>query len=96
MLISYTVCDKCFLNQDKIKNVFCCEFCGELKNVFYSYKCVKMFGDYLYNYLHDNAKKFNSSIYVFAHNFKGYDGHFVMKDFFDRDLINVIPIMNGS
>ena len=35
-------------------------------------------------------------VLVFAHNFKGYDGHFIMKDIFHRDFTVVHPILNGS
>jgi hypothetical protein len=42
-----------------------------------------------------NAQALKSYVYVFAHNAKGYDGHFILKDIFKRKFDDLQIIMNG-
>lgn len=81
LLISKTSCTKCWQDDDRrIEN---CRICGVEKNIFFGYDCVKSFNDYMINYLAKQAHKNKGKIYVFAHNAKGYDGHFVLRDIFE-------------
>ncbi|MDI9312371.1 MAG: DNA polymerase, partial [Limnohabitans sp.] len=95
LLISLTACEKCF-NYDTLTKNSNCDVCGVYKNVFFGDNCVKHFGEYLYNDLAKKAEKEKCQLLVFAHNFKGYDGHFVFRDLFDRDFTTILPIMNGT
>ena len=52
--------------------------------VFWHGDVVKEFTDYLYTILAKVAEKNKTRIIVFAHNSKGYDGHFIMQDLFKR------------
>lgn len=73
-----------------------CDICGCFENIFQGYNCVNKSGDYLYLKLSEQANKNKATVYVFAHNFQGYDGHFIIQDLFKRDFISIEPIMNGS
>ncbi|MDI9312523.1 MAG: DNA polymerase [Limnohabitans sp.] len=95
ILISFIACYICFDNIELTKHSTC-NICGEFKKTFIGSDCVKQFGDYLYNNLAKKAEKAKSNIFVFAHNFKGYDGHFIIQDLFNRKFTNVSPILNGS
>jgi len=96
LLICNTVCDDCFdYNTLSKKNDICIK-CGRFQHIFESYTCVRDFGNYLYGELAQKAEKGKGRVYVFAHNFRAYDGHFVIQDLFRRNFMNVEPIMNGS
>ena len=85
LLISETVCDVCWDKESKDKTIIC-NTCGKFSNIFWGNSCVKEFCDYLYDNLAKKAEKHKSKIIVFAHNSKGYDGHFIMQDLFERQF----------
>ena len=95
LLVSMVTCDECYDDSNNRKNCDFCSFCGEGKQVFEGTSCVKDFGDFVYKALARQAEKKNSRVLVFAHNLKGYDGHFVFRDLFDRNY-KPEPIMIGS
>ncbi|MDI9312027.1 MAG: DNA polymerase [Limnohabitans sp.] len=95
LLISMTVCDECSLKKLDDSS-YCCNICGIFENCFKSFNCVELFSDYIYNILNPVLLKSKTFLYILAHNFRGYDGHFIMKDIFQRDFLNIETIMNGS
>ena len=96
LLISMTTCSKCWdidNNQRRGEN---CELCGIFKNIFFGLNCITRFGDYIYKNLAKIAAKNNASVYIFAHNAKGYDNHFILNDLFQRNFENTKVIMCGN
>lgn len=95
LLVALICCDTCY-NDEKNKKMYArCSFCGDYEKYFKGDKCVSEFGDFLYKSLARKAEKLDAKIYVFAHNFQGYDGHFVLTDLFDRSYTTK-PILSGS
>uniref|UniRef100_A0A158P570 DNA-directed DNA polymerase n=2 Tax=Tetranychus urticae TaxID=32264 RepID=A0A158P570_TETUR len=96
LLISATVCTSC-LNAETLTKTNACDVCGVFENVWYGEHCIKAFCDYLYNEIIPKTKAKNMAVTVIAHNQRGYDGHFIMQDFFQRQF-QLIPdvIMCGS
>ena len=80
------MCDICWSSEAKEKTMETCEFCGRGNNIFHGYSCVVDFTQYLYRDLAVRAEKLKTRITVYAHNSKGYDGHFIMQDLFERDF----------
>ena len=95
LLISMTVCDGCYNPQTKWKGVDDCEHCGKGLNVFERENCVQQFAEYLYEGLARRAESKKAKIIAFAHNFGGYDGHFIIQDLIRRDY-KWEPILTGS
>lgn len=95
LLISMVVCDKCYDHSEKRKNAHNCDECGVGRKVFEGADCVKKFGNYIYKDLAKQAEKKKSRILAFAHNFGGFDGHFIMQDMFERDYKPEV-VMTGS
>ena len=108
-MISYTLCEKCYLSESvhekdasgnhlPIKSGTC-KICGDLKQSFSGSDCIEKFADYLYWDLghRTSHRSINAKIKVFAHNFRGYDGHFIFKDLFSRKIQDPsFIILNGS
>ena len=94
LLISQVACDSCYDHNEKAKLAVCSE-CGDCQQVFQGLDCIKRFGDYLYKRLAKDAEKKKSRIIAFAHNFGGYDGHFIMKDILEREYKPEL-VMTGS
>ncbi|MDI9312736.1 MAG: DNA polymerase [Limnohabitans sp.] len=95
LLISLTVCDLCSKLKTDYHSYFC-KYCGNYENIFTSFDCVSNFGDYIFKKLNPLIMQNKSMIYILAHNFKGYDGHFILQDIFKREFFNIETIMNGS
>ena len=95
LLVSMICCDECYDNENNKKTSEICSFCGQGDKVFTGQNCVKNFGDFIYKDLAVTAEKKKSKVIVFAHNLKGYDGHFIFRDLFDRKY-KPEPIMTGS
>ena len=103
LLISQTVCNLCInetiLQRNDDSSV--CEFCGVYEHIWFGQDCVNSFCDYLYKEMIPKTARESRddsiSIKVIAHNQRGYDGHFIMQDFFARKF-QLIPsvIMSGS
>lgn len=72
-------CDSCE------KGIFdACSHCYKDHYQFDGTDCVKKFGNFLYEDLAIRGEADKSKLFVFAHNFKGYDGHFIFQDLFSR------------
>ena len=95
LLISMTVCDLCWDANSSQKLLINCEICGNFKNNFKEKLCIKLFGDYLYALAKKVASQ-NLNLFVFAHNAKGYDNHFILNDLFLRGFTDTSVIMNGT
>jgi len=96
LLISMTTCTDCWDDKEMKRKVSNCEICGSFKSIFLGKSCIRDFGDYLYKDLAFKAANKNSFVYVFAHNAKSYDNHFILNDLFQRNFLNVSVIMNGN
>ena len=95
LLISHTVCDKCYVNDEQKRAD--CSLCGKLETVYFGDECVRNFIDFIMNNLqHHCIKKRVGKIIIFAHNFKGYDGRFVLEELFKRKYIGVETVFNGT
>jgi hypothetical protein len=88
------VCDKCWNNETNSKANDNCIACGVGYLEFFGNNCVKKFTNYLYS---DLAKKpqHPKPKFVFAHNARGYDGHFILQDLFVRGFENTEIVMSG-
>lgn len=95
LLIAHVNCDECFDQETFLRRLLNCDRCGEARHVWSGYDCVKKFNDYILAYLGKQAH-LKGRVYVFAHNFQRYDGQFVYRDLFDRDLATVEPVMVGN
>ena len=95
LLISMTTCSDCWLTTENRRSDNC-QFCGTFENIFFGKNCIKHFGDYLYKYLSPVASKEEAFIYVFAHNAKGYDNHFILNDLYTRGFMGTDVIMTGN
>ena len=95
LLVAMITCDLCWNgNTTSLAN---CDTCGEFKKVYSGKKCVKEFNDYIFNTIAKNAVKAKAEVYVFAHNAKGYDNHFVLNDMLTRYNLNKVEvIMSGN
>ena len=96
LLISKTACDRCWNFNENSKIIQNCDLCGEAKKVFKDKDCIKRFGDYIYKDLAVKAAKNGCIVYIFAHNAKGYDNHFIINDLFQRKFIDTSVIMSGT
>ena len=88
LLICRTECDFC------ASDPTLCPICKH-ELVFEGADCVKEFGNYIYDYLAQEAARIGSRVYVFAHNARGYDSQFILRDIIDRQLLDVEVISSG-
>lgn len=97
LLISQTLCSDCMDTTTAKKKTPTCDICGEFEHIWYGTDCVKNFCDYLYNEIAPSAAHAKAAVTIIAHNQRGYDGHFIVQDFFKRDF-QATPemIMTGS
>lgn len=96
LLISKTLCDKCISLESPDKTQDPCEFCGRGLLKFWGPRCVENFADYLYNTIAPKVESQRGSVTVFAHNGKGYDFHFILRDLFRRGFTSTDLMMNGN
>jgi DNA polymerase type B, organellar and viral len=89
LLIAKFTCDLCLGTSGP------CDLCGEKEIVYKGTDCVHDFCTYLFEDLAEEAGK-EASILVFAHNFRGYDGRFVIRDLWARGIEDLDTVMNGS
>lgn len=89
LLYSKAQCDSCLRN--KSNN---CSLCNE-RLFGIGYNCVKDFVNYLFFDLAKKALETETFVYAFAHNAKGYDAHFILKEIYSMALDRVNLIMNG-
>ena len=91
LLICETKCDKCPINNEEK-----CEVCFIHRPTYYFGKfCVKEFVKYLFVDLAKKAEENKSTIYAFAHNARGYDAQFVLREVWNCLFTNVEVIMRG-
>ena len=91
LLIRKTVCDHC-IHQNSVK----CEKCFiQETDTYFGRNCIKYFVNYLFEKLAKLAEKTNSFIYAFAHNARGYDGQFILREVWNRNYYNVDVVMRG-
>ena len=96
LCISHTVCDHCYDYNLHVKKSDMCSFCGRLQNVFFGDDCIKRFIDYLCIELATRIGMSNSNIFAYAHNFKGFDGRFILQEIYTRKFEGVNMIMTGT
>ncbi len=74
-----------------------CKVCYKGHYSFEGYDCVTEFCDLLYKDIAKRAEENKCRVMVYAHNFKGYDGHFIFTDLFSRHFKNQPePTMQGT
>ena len=97
LLMSQTLCTNCTDTMNCRKNCDECDTCGPLEHIWLGTDCVEKFCDYLYNEIAPAATKAKAKVTIVAHNQRGYDGHFLIQDFFNRDF-QATPnlVMSGS
>lgn len=86
LLISFTICNECVDLQTFGKKDGICKVCGPLENIYRGNDCVTRFCDYLYRDIAPIAYAKKSKVTIIAHNQRGYDGHFIIQDFYKRDF----------
>ena len=85
LLIAKITCPKCW-DYQKLDRSEYCDICGEYFQIFWGYDCIKKFNDLIIYKLAEKAENNEGSVLVFAHNSRGYDGHFILKDLWKRDF----------
>lgn len=94
------VCDDCWNYESRSKITNPCPTCGDGYKEYWGKDCVKAFTNYVYVDLAKRANKPKKQsekgmVYVIAHNAKGFDAHFILKDLFSRDYGDTELIMAG-
>ena len=95
LLISMTTCNKCWIESETRRDNEC-ELCGQYNRIFFGTDCIKKFGDYIYFDLARRGQEIGAQIYIFAHNAKGYDNHFILNDLYQRNFEETKVIMCGN
>jgi hypothetical protein len=90
LLINKTCCDLCHG-----KNIENCEICLSTFNIYFGEDCIKRFVDFLFEDLAKRAERNNVFIYTFAHNARGYDAHFILREMWKKFYNEVKITMNG-
>ena len=88
LLCAQVSCDNCY-DMEKYSVKYACDLCEQTKKTFSGYNCIKNFGDYLYKDLAKKATAKGGRVYVFAHNFQRYDGHFIFRDLYERGFDSI-------
>lgn len=96
LLISHTVCNDCYIRDSEITKNGRCKTCGELEMVFFGDNCVEHFCFYILEQLQRSLPKSVSRVLVFAHNFRGYDGRFIVTELVNKKYVNMSTIFNGT
>lgn len=87
LCVAQQICHLCFDDDDL--NVRCIN-CKQREHIFELGTCVEEFVNFCDNYRPYAC----NNVCVIAHNFKSYDGHFIMNELMKRDK-SVKPVMNG-
>ena len=116
LLISHTVCDRCYDYENGTKKIDDCKTCRKLENIYFGDDCVSQFIDYVCKDLSAEATKperdeitgevikkqredmdaYRSKIFVYAHNLKGFDGRFILRDLWQRKFQGLEHVFAGS
>jgi len=95
LLVSHTVCDQCYTS-NSVKTTDCL-ICGQLEHIYFGDDCVSRFVSHVMNDLQKECvKKKVKRIFIVAHNFKGYDGRFILQELFERRYVRIDPIFTGT
>ena len=93
LLVANIACNECWTSSGKVGD---CVVCGEREKVFYGEDCAKQFNNFVIIDIAKRAQSAKGYVTCIAHNFSGYDGHFVFKDLCARNLKDPEPIFNGT
>ena len=93
LLIARSACDECW-NQESLNRPVTCSVCGDSVKVYSEGNVIKQFCDDIYALANEVAPKI--SLYVYAHNAKGYDNNFVLNDLYGRSFKGISVIMSGN
>ncbi|XP_074602569.1 uncharacterized protein LOC141856202 [Brevipalpus obovatus] len=96
LLVFKIFCHLCISPETAEKNQDPCQFCGKGLYKFWGPSCVSMFCDYLYESIAKKVEDVDGCITVFAHNGRGYDFHFILRDLFKRAFTATQIMMNGN
>ena len=95
LVVAHTYCDACF--DPETEKTSSCTICGSLEQVFYGEDCVTRFMDHLMTTVQKDAqRKKIKRVYVVSHNFRGYDGRFVLQELLKRRYIGVETVFTGT
>ena len=90
LLMQKTKCDKCADSSEQ------CDLCNVNKPEYFSGKsCIKDFAKYLFFDLAKKSEESKSMIYAFAHNARGYDAQFILRELWSHNFNDVSVIMRG-
>lgn len=84
LLVCMVVCDRCVEWKLSVTNPSSCDICGQYNHTFFGNNCISQFCDIIYKRLARIAEAENGNVYCFAHNSRGYDGHFIFNDIWSR------------
>lgn len=85
-----------YRSRDWKKTLDPCPICGDGVHVYWGANCVEIFGDYVYEDIARKAEKMGGTVTFFAHNGKGYDFHFILRDIFRKNFISTDIMMSGN
>ena len=94
LLHAETYCYLC-LNNDTLDRPDDCDLCGEKSNTFTGFSCVENFMKYLTD-ISKNAKKSAANVFVLAHNAKGFDNNFILREVVEKNYMDMHVILQGS
>ena len=97
LLVSHTKCDICIDDPLKGQGESTCGMCGPLENIYFGTDCMKRFVSHLMGPFQRQMLKQNvSKIIVVAHNFKGFDGRFILQELFQRKFVGLDTVFTGT
>lgn len=89
LLISQIFCDNCFDSED------ICSICGLREKIFVGEKCVKEFLDYIFYTIQEKVSDSKHKIFAFAHNAKGFDAHFLLREVVKIQFNSINIVLQG-
>lgn len=105
LLVSRTICNKCYKHEnvhkkDELGNFLPmkeedCEVCGKYEHIFTKKRCVQEFMTYILGEIAVRADKPKRplKVKIYAHNFKAYDGRFILREIYARKFDNDLTII---
>jgi len=90
LLVSNTICDICYKSNSNE-----CSICGHEEKIYFGKDCIIKFCNYLFEELALKAEHNKSLIYAFAHNARGYDSQFILREIWNRYYERVEIILRG-
>ena len=95
LLVCTVTCSKCWIYSEGKRQQYC-EDCGDVYKTYFGKNCIKNFCNYLFETLAKEAAEKGANLFVYAHNAKGYDNHFILNDLFQRNFEDTKVIMCGN